>query len=74
MEDIMEKIKEMLPDVMDFLSQESKRLLSCGGIETYDEGYLTAKIVLAVALKNCSFRYKPLLKHQIKEMKNLERF
>jgi hypothetical protein len=76
-EEALEKIKEMLPDVTEYLIKESERLLRSGGVdpENFPEGYTLSKVVLTVALENCANQYSPIKKTTYYEdVKNLRYF
>jgi hypothetical protein len=71
------KIKGMKKQVFDYILEESARLLKCGGIdpENFDpKEFALAKIILCVALKNCSDQYHPMFDNFREDMKNLENF
>ena len=76
--DILEKVDEMIDGgVKYFLKVENIRLLRSGGIDTSKhefDSYLIPKIILTVALQNCSLQYQPDDKKGKKEMKNLSYF
>lgn len=73
------KIDEMLngeKGTIEYLKKECERLLSCGAVDYDDFGddFVLPKIILTVALENCSKQYYPLYGKYKKEVSNLRKF
>lgn len=68
-----EKIKSMMPDLINGVIKDCNHLFFSGAIDTekYDDNYLLPKIILTVALENQKFQYAPLSDMGKKEVKNL---
>lgn len=80
-QDALQKIDEMINEqdgVVEYLKKECERLLSCGAVDLdeYGNDYRLPKIILMIALENCSYQYSPLShdKNLIRELKNLRNF
>lgn len=77
----MSKINEMINNggVVDYLIEESERLLTCGAVDYDDykeDEYILPKMILTVALENCANQYAfPYFdKRYKKEIANLRHF
>ena len=60
-EQCQEKIAEMTHAVLEYLTDETNRLLRSGAIdfENREDNYRLPKVVLTMALENCAAQYRP---------------
>ena len=58
---IQEKIAEMSHAVLEYLKEETDRLMQSGAIdlESHEDNYRLPKALLVVALRNCAEQYTP---------------
>lgn len=72
----LDRVEEMLSDVMALIREETIRKLNSGAIDvdTYEDNYLLSKILLSIALEEASYQYRPLSDEGKKVFNNLKKF
>jgi hypothetical protein len=63
-ETCLNKIDEMIPDLVDFIHKKAKSYLNSGAIniEDFEDDYLLPKIIMSAVGKEIQWQYKPLTK------------
>ena len=75
-EDCLQKIEEMIPDVVSLIRNRAGEYLGYGAIELedYEDDYVLPKIFIYAVADEIKFQFKPLYAEHLKEAKNLTYF
>lgn len=75
-ESVLEKIEEMLPNIQELVVRKATQALDSGAInlEDYKDNYLLPKIILCAIGDVIQSQYKPPMKKDQKEVKNIRYF
>jgi hypothetical protein len=75
-QDCLNKIDEMIPDMVEYVKKRAERYLSSGAIDMdeFDSDFVLPKVLLHVCLNDASDQYKPLWAEAQEVAKNLKHF